>query len=115
LLLRDDMRAFPNGLALHPDNGHLYCAATSAARIVRVPVDGARSDGPIEQVLRMPARTLPDGLAFDALGGLLIADRARSCAGAAQHQWACSLLPARLMASSVAARALRKRLSSRWP
>jgi gluconolactonase len=73
VLLRDDVRAFPNGLALHPDNGRLYCAETSAARIVRMPVYGARSYGPIEQVLRMPERTLPDGLAFDAQGGLLIA------------------------------------------
>jgi gluconolactonase len=62
--------SFPNGLALHPTDDHLYCVETSARRIVRLAHDGA--GGP-DEVVRMPDRVLPDGLAFDADGGLLIA------------------------------------------
>jgi gluconolactonase len=69
-LLRADVRAFPNGMAL--SGGFLYVIETRAQRVVRVAVDGARSHGAVEEVVRLPARTVPDGLAFDAEGGLLI-------------------------------------------
>lgn len=72
-VLRDDVRAFPNGMALSADGAWLYCIETRAQRVVRVAVAGARSDGAVEEVVRLPDRTVPDGLAFDARGGLLIA------------------------------------------
>ena len=67
-VLRDDVRAFPNGMALAAGGDWLYCVETHARRVVRVPVAG----GPVEEVVRLPDRTVPDGLAFDAGGGLLI-------------------------------------------
>lgn len=66
-LLTTAASAFPNGMALR--DGHLYCVETSAQRIIRLPVTG----GTVEEVARMPERVLPDGLAIDADGGLLIA------------------------------------------
>jgi gluconolactonase len=72
-VLRDDVRAFPNGMALSSDGAWLYCIETRAQRVVRVPIAGARSDGPLEEVVRLPERSVPDGLAFDSDGGLLMA------------------------------------------
>jgi gluconolactonase len=71
-LLRDDVRAFPNGMALSADGAWLHCIETRARRVVRVAVAGARSPGAVEEVVRLPERTVPDGLAFDAQGGLLV-------------------------------------------
>jgi gluconolactonase len=71
-VLRDDVRAFPNGMALAADGAWLYCIETRAQRVVRVAVAGAGSPGAVEEVVRLPERTVPDGLAFDAQGGLLI-------------------------------------------
>lgn len=64
--------AFPNGLAFSPDGRFLYVALSNEARVVRFEVcDGGSLAGP-EHVVSLP-RTVPDGLAFDAEGGLLIA------------------------------------------
>jgi gluconolactonase len=71
-VLRDDVRAFPNGMALSADGSWLYCIETRAQRVVRVAVSGAHSGGAPDEVVRLPDRTVPDGLAFDAAGGLLI-------------------------------------------
>ena len=73
VLLRDDVRAFPNGMALSADGRWLYCVETVARRVVRVAVEGTRSTGPVEEVVAFPGKVVPDGLAFDAEGGLLIA------------------------------------------
>jgi gluconolactonase len=71
-VLRDDVRAFPNGMALAADGAWLHVVETRAQRVVRVPVGGDR-DGPAEVVVQLPERVVPDGLAFDREGGLLIA------------------------------------------
>jgi sugar lactone lactonase YvrE len=57
--------AFANGLAIHED--HLYVVESAAARVVRAPLDG----GTPEVVVELP-ETVPDGLAFDAEGGLWV-------------------------------------------
>jgi gluconolactonase len=73
-VLRDDVRAFPNGMALSQDGAWLYIIETRAQRVVRVPLPvGGDGDGAPEVVVEMPERVVPDGLAFDRDGGLLIA------------------------------------------
>jgi sugar lactone lactonase YvrE len=57
--------AFANGMALAGDA--LYVVQSQAPDVLRVPLDGGRP----ETVVRLP-RTVPDGLAFDAEGGLWI-------------------------------------------
>jgi sugar lactone lactonase YvrE len=56
---------FANGLAIHGD--HLYLVESQMPGVVRMPLAG----GPSEPVIELP-RTVPDGLAFDAEGGLWI-------------------------------------------
>ena len=72
-ILRDDVAAFPNGLALSADGRWLYVVESLGFRVVRVPVSDGRSNGPVEKVCDTPARHLPDGVALDAEGGLYIA------------------------------------------
>jgi gluconolactonase len=72
-ILRDDIVAFPNGLALGLDDSYLYVIESVGGRVVRVAVSQGRSSGPIESVCEMPPRHVPDGLAFDIDGGLYIA------------------------------------------
>jgi gluconolactonase len=72
-ILRDDITAFPNGLALSLDGRYLYVVESVASRIVRVPVSRGRSAGPVEMVCEMPPRHVPDGIAFDMDGGLYVA------------------------------------------
>lgn len=69
-LLTEATRDFPNGMALRPDGEALVVVETHAQRVLRVPL--ADPDA-VEEVVRLPARSLPDGVAFDAEGGLLIA------------------------------------------
>lgn len=71
-VLRDDVRAFPNGMALSEDGASLYVIETRAQRVVRVPVNGDGHGAP-EAVVQLPERAVPDGLALDREGGLLIA------------------------------------------
>jgi len=72
-VLRTDVNAFPNGLALSADGRWLYAIESLGFRVVRVAVSDGTSSGPVEKVLDTPDRHLPDGLAFDADGGLYIA------------------------------------------
>jgi gluconolactonase len=72
-ILRDDIIAFPNGLALGLDGRYLYVVESVGSRVVRVPVSGGRSAGQVEMVCAMPPRHVPDGLAFDVEGGLYVA------------------------------------------
>ncbi len=72
-VLRDDVAAFPNGLAISPDGRYLYAIESLGFRVVRVAISNGTSTGPVEKVLDTPERHLPDGLAFDAEGGLYVA------------------------------------------
>ena len=56
---------FANGLAISGD--HLYMVESQMPGVVRMPLAG----GSLEPVVELP-RTVPDGLAFDADGGLWI-------------------------------------------
>jgi gluconolactonase len=56
---------FANGLAIYGE--HLYMVESQMPGVVRMPLAG----GPAEAVVELP-RTVPDGLAFDAEGGLWI-------------------------------------------
>ena len=61
---------FPNGLAIDPDGRWLYIAQSTAANIVRVPLD--RPDGSTEIAFDLPAGTIPDGICCAADGSLVI-------------------------------------------
>jgi gluconolactonase len=63
---------FTNGLALSPDNRVLYVVESIRPGIVRVPINDDGTAGKMEVVIDLPL-TVPDGLAFDAAGGLYIA------------------------------------------
>lgn len=63
--------AFPNGLALSPDERYLYVAESTGERISRIHIGPDGEAGTREVVVELPG-TVPDGLAFDAEGGLLI-------------------------------------------
>ena len=56
---------FANGVAIN--DGHLYLVESQMPGVVRMPLAG----GPFEPVVELP-RTVPDGIAFDADGGLWI-------------------------------------------
>jgi gluconolactonase len=67
-VLRDDVSAFPNGLALGPGGRYLYVVVSTLPGVVRVPLEG----GPVEMAVTFE-RKVPDGIAFDALGRLYVA------------------------------------------
>ncbi len=60
-----DGLAFANGLAI--DRGWLYAVESAWPRVIRLPLGG----GAVEPVVELE-RVVPDGLAFDAAGGLWI-------------------------------------------
>jgi gluconolactonase len=61
---------FTNGLAIDSSGEWLYVIQSTAANVVRVPLN--RPDGPIEIVYSLPSHTVPDGLAFATDGRLVI-------------------------------------------
>ena len=63
--------AFPNGMALSPDGQGLYVVLSNLPGIVKLPLESDGSVGAPQLVVELP-RTVPDGLAFDIEGGLLI-------------------------------------------
>jgi sugar lactone lactonase YvrE len=63
---------FANGLALDADEAWLYVAETFASRIFRIRIEEDGGAGERENLASLPG-VLPDGLAFDADGTLLIA------------------------------------------
>jgi gluconolactonase len=63
--------AFPNGLAIDPEGRYLHAVLSNEARVVRFPLRHDASLGAMEHLASLP-RTVPDGLAFDAEGGLVI-------------------------------------------
>lgn len=62
---------FANGLAISPDQRHLYVAETFANRVFRIPIGEDGSPGEREDVAAFPG-VLPDGLAFDVAGNLYV-------------------------------------------
>ena len=66
-----EARGFTNGLAISPDGVFLYVVESTLPGISRLPLSGDGELGSREIVVRMP-RTVPDGVAFTADGGLLI-------------------------------------------
>jgi gluconolactonase len=67
----DAVRTFPNGLAIDPSDEYLYVAESTGPGVSRLPLTPDGSAGPPELVVRLEG-TVPDGLAFDVDGGLLI-------------------------------------------
>jgi gluconolactonase len=61
---------FPNGVAIDPAGQWLYIAQSTAANIVRIPLDDP--NGPIEIVCQLAAGTVPDGICCAADGSLLV-------------------------------------------
>jgi gluconolactonase len=58
---------FTNGLAVSPDGAWLWVAESYLPRVGRIDL----ASGAYEEVVRLPG-TVPDGLAFDDAGGVLI-------------------------------------------
>lgn len=63
--------AFPNGLAIDPEGRYLYVVESTGPSVSRIPFQPDGSAGPVERVVELPG-TVPDGLAFDTTGGLMI-------------------------------------------
>jgi gluconolactonase len=70
-MLSDQASEFPNGMALSPDGRDLYVALSNRPGVVRLPLQGDGTAGAPESVVALPG-AVPDGLAFDAHGGLYI-------------------------------------------
>jgi len=66
-----EANGFTNGLAIDPSGDWLYVAESTPPLVSRLRILADGMLGPREVVLEMP-RTVPDGLAFTADGGLLI-------------------------------------------
>lgn len=66
-----DFTAFPNGMALSPDNKYLYIVLSNKPGVERAAIQADGSLGPPEQVVTLP-RQVPDGVAFDVEGNLYI-------------------------------------------
>lgn len=63
--------SFPNGLAMNQNESYVYVVESTGPRVARIPVLADGQAGRIEHVISLPG-TVPDGLAFDDEGGLLI-------------------------------------------
>jgi sugar lactone lactonase YvrE len=67
----DSLTAFPNGMALNEAGDALYVVLSTIPSVWRLPIAADGSPGQPEVVVELPG-TVPDGLAFDAQGGLYI-------------------------------------------
>jgi gluconolactonase len=63
---------FPNGLAISPGGKYLYVALSNVPGVARAEILPDGELGSPRKVVDLPG-TIPDGLAFDAAGNLLIA------------------------------------------
>ncbi len=71
-VIGQELEAFPNGMALHPDGKRLYVVLSQLPGVVSLELRDDGSVGDPEPVVVLP-RTVPDGLAFDVQGNLYIA------------------------------------------
>lgn len=69
----DTELAFPNGVALAPDESAVYLAETYRNRILRYAINPDGTLGPAERWATTTLPSGPDGMAFDANGDLYVA------------------------------------------
>ncbi|SMF69119.1 gluconolactonase [Tistlia consotensis] len=62
----------PNGIALSPDESHLYVAVTRANAVWRVPLMPHGRVAKVHNFIQLSGGGGPDGLAVDAEGGLIV-------------------------------------------
>jgi gluconolactonase len=67
----EELRQFPNGVALSPDGSELYVVLSSIRGVVKVALHDNGQIGSPKPVVELP-RAAPDGLAFDEQGNLYI-------------------------------------------
>jgi gluconolactonase len=67
-----EVGTFPNGLAIDPAGEYLYVAESTGPAVSRLRFEEDGRAGSPERVLELPG-TVPDGLAFEADGGLIVA------------------------------------------
>lgn len=70
-IVADDL-GYANEIAFSPDGGWVYVNETYARRVSRFPVRAGHELGERETVVELTGADIPDGLAFDAEGGLWI-------------------------------------------
>jgi gluconolactonase len=70
-VVSEELRQFPNGMALGPGGTELYVVLSTDSSVVAVALGDEGRVGPPRLVVRIP-RTVPDGLAFDVQGNLYI-------------------------------------------
>jgi len=69
----DSGLAFPNGVAIRPDETYIYLAETYRNRILCYEINSDGTLGPREHFADTPTPSGPDGIAFDADGNLFVA------------------------------------------
>jgi gluconolactonase len=70
-VISEKLPAFPNGMALSPAGDELYVVLSTWPGVVKVRLLGEGRVGDPQTVVELPG-TVPDGLAFDSAGNLLI-------------------------------------------
>ena len=65
--------AFPNGVAIRPDETYVYLAETYRNRILCYEINSDGTIGPREHFADTPSPSGPDGMAFDVDGNLFVA------------------------------------------
>lgn len=71
-VVSEELLQFPNGMALSPDGSELYVILSLLPGVVKVALQDDGAVGSPELVVELP-QTVPDGLAFDQDGNLIIA------------------------------------------
>ncbi len=72
VVVSEQLNEFPNGLALSPDGREMFVALSNIPGVAKAEVLADGAFGPPVPVVTTP-QAIPDGLAFDAAGDLLIA------------------------------------------
>jgi gluconolactonase len=69
----EEAHDFPNGLALTPDGGTLFCVESVPGRIVEIPIHEDGSPGPRRVLCELGPAVVPDGVAIADDGALIVA------------------------------------------